>query len=545
VNELHYGDNLERLRNHIPDEVADLVYLDPPFNSARNYNLLFKQHKGQDSPAQIMAFEDTWQWSHRENQRFRDDDRNQPLWKLVASLYEILGDSEMMAYIVMMAPRLLELHRKLKPTGPLYLHCDPAASHYLKIILDVVFEPQHYRNEVVWKRTSAHNDSSKRFGNVHDILLYYAKSDRTEWHPVYEPYSDEYVALHYVHEDPDGRKFRRVDLRSPNPRPNLTYDYTASNGLTYKPHANGWAVSREVMKRLDREGRLFFPAKGEEGRLRRKLYLDEVSGTRAGDVWTDIKPIFSVASERRGYPTQKPLALLERIIAASSEIGQVVLDPFAGCGTAIVAAERMGRSWIGIDITYLAINEIVDRLNEEKREGHALNYTLKGTPKDESSAIALFESTRDQNHKPFEQWAVTLVGGRYNDKRGADRGIDGRIPLWAMDGTYREGLIQVKGGNALNLGTVRDFGHVIESNKAVFGIMIAQREPTKEMRLVAEQMGLADWPGSREIPRYQILTTQSILEQGKRPVIPEGYRVAPQTGVGKAQTAGQEELFNE
>lgn len=545
MNQLHYGDNLERLRNHIPDEVADLVYLDPPFNSARNYNLLFKQHKGQDSAAQIMAFEDTWQWSPREYQRFQQDHRNQPLWKLVASLYEILGDSEMMAYVVMMAPRLLELHRKLKPTGSLYLHCDPVASHYLKIILDVIFGPENFINELVWKRTTAHSDAKRKYSDLSDSILAYAKTSAYKFNAQYLPHSEEYSSSRYNMAEEDGRRYMLDNMTSPQPRPNMMYEW---RGYPYPP--NGWRFSRETMQKLEDEGRIWYPTHPDGSldnsrRPRLKRYLDEMKGQVIGNVWTDIWPINSQSKERRGYPTQKPLALLERVIAGATDKGDVVLDPFAGCGTAIVAAERMSRHWIGIDVTYLAINEIVDRLNEERREGHPLIYVMEGTPKDEGGAVALFAATAAQNHKPFEQWAVTLVGGRYNEKRGADRGIDGRIGLWDINGNYREGLVQVKGGNALNLGSVRDFANVIESNNAVFGIMIAQREPTKEMLLVAEKMGVAKWHGTREIPRYQILTTQGILERGERPIVPDAYRIAPQEGVGKAQPDLQSGLFED
>ena len=544
VNQLHYGDNLVRLRGEgvdkaIPDEVADLIYLDPPFNSARNYNLLFKQHKGQDSPAQIMTFEDTWTYSPLLMQEFKGDARNSELFELMDSLHRILGPSEMMAYLLMMAPRLLELHRKLKPTGSLYLHCDPVASHYLKIILDVVFGPENFRNEITWKRTTAHSNVYKNYGKVSDILLFYSKEEDYKWRQVYRKPGD--VQKDFPNVDPDGRRWRSENMRNPGVRPNLTYDYTASNGVTYKPHPNGWTVSLERMQILDAEGRLHFPT-NPDGRLRHKLYADTHLGVKLQNIWEDIPPVQSQAKERRGYPTQKPLALLERIIAASTDEGDVVLDPFAGCGTAMVAAERVNRRWIGIDVTYLAINEVIDRLRTEKVEGRELKYELLGTPKDEGAAKALFENTAHQNHKPFEQWAVTLVGGKYNDKKGADRGKDGVIQLWDMSGSYREGVIQVKGGNGLNLSNVRDFAHVIENNKAVFGIMIAQKEPTKEMKLIAEAMGYADWPGNRKIPRYQILTTEGILERGEKPIVPDSWLIGADKGVGKSKTQ-TESLF--
>lgn len=552
-NKLHYGDNLDVLRE-MPSELVDLVYLDPPFNSARNYNLLFKQHKGQDSPAQIMAFEDTWKWSHLEYQKFCAEPRNAPLHKLIASLYDILGDSEMMAYIVMMAPRLLELHRVLKPTGSLYLHCDPVASHYLKIVLDVIFGPQNFRNEIVWKRSDAHNDAKRQFARIGDRLLLYVKSQEALFKRIHTGFAEKTLKEWYRYlEFPDGtvrmmtreevesqsvppeaRRFNPDNLRSPSPRPNLTYEYKG-----YKPHANGWAVSLEKMIELDEKGLLLFPA-SPDGRIMRKKYLDEQPGAVCGDIWADISMIRGHDKERRGYPTQKPLALLERIIAASSNEGDIVLDPFAGCGTAIVAAERMGRKWIGIDITFLAIAEVLDRLATEKVEGRELNYELVGTPKDAAGAAALFEQTKPQNHKPYEQFAVSLVKGKWNEKHGADRGIDGRIGMWTIRGEYREALIQVKGGNALTLSAVRDFRGTIEREKVVMGLIICQKEPTKEMLIEAEAAGYADWLPTNHYPRLQIRTMKDLLENPRNPFLfPEGSRIPPQQGVGKAVISGQ------
>lgn len=534
TNQLHYGDNLDVLRDRVPSECADLIYLDPPFNSARNYNLLFKQVKGAESPAQIMAFEDTWTWSPSLYAAFKNDQRNAPLWGIVSALYDTLGPTEMMAYLVMMAPRLIELRRVLKPTGSLYLHCDSAASHYLKLLLDVVIGAVNFRNEIIWKRTSSHSDATRKFPDVSDTILFYNKiASFAYFDPQFVAYSDRHVGEKFGSVDSEGRQFTTSDLRSPSPRPNLTYNYTASNGNTYAPHPNGWAVSREVMERYDAEGRLYFPKKGESGKLRLIRYLDETKGKVVGSVWDDIPPINARAVERRGYPTQKPLALLDRIISASCPPGGTVLDPFCGCGTAVVQAERMGRKWIGIDITYLAINEVMSRLQEEKREGHPLEYDLVGTPKDADAAQALFEQTAAQNHKPFEQWAVSLVpGARYNEKKGADRGIDGRLTLW-VGAKPKDALVQVKGGNGLTLSNVRDFAHVIEANDAPLGFMVSQKEPTKEMRLVAENMGEISFGGTGKYPRYQLLTVRELLEEGTRPIIPDGLLTVSGGGVGK------------
>jgi len=342
TNQLYYGDNLDVLREHIADESVDLVYLDPPFNSNRNYNVLFREKSGESSPAQIEAFTDTWQWDQNAETAYHELTTlgSGSVSKMIEAMRQFVGSNDMMAYLVMMAQRIVELHRVLKPTGSLYLHCDPTASHYLKILLDTVIGVKNFRNELVWKRTSSHNDSRRNYGDLTDIILFYVKNASVAYNfnAVFQPYSDEYVAKNFRFADPDGRRYSSDNLRSPNPRPNLTYDYKG-----YKAHANGWTVSRERMEQLDAENRLIFPS-STEGRIRIKKYLDEMSGVPTGNVWDDIPPISSHAKERLGYPTQKPLALLERIIEASSNPGDVVLDPFCGCGTAVVAAQKLNRN---------------------------------------------------------------------------------------------------------------------------------------------------------------------------------------------------------
>ncbi|MBW3622604.1 MAG: site-specific DNA-methyltransferase [Armatimonadetes bacterium] len=526
MNTLFYGDNLQVLREQVPDESVDLVYLDPPFNSARNYNVLFRQVKGDPSPAQIMAFEDTWTWSPRLYDEFISDPRNVKLFDLMDSLKKILGQSEMMAYMLMMAPRLLELHRKLKPTGSLYLHCDPVASHYLKLTLDVVFGPQNFRNEIIWKRTSAHSDARNQFADISDSILFFIKSPEAKFKVQYGSYSEEYIQKYYRYVDENGRRYMLDNLRSPNPRPNLTYEYKG-----YKPHPNGWAVSRERMEQLDAEGRIWFP-KDIEKKLRIKRFLDDMPGIPLGNVWTDISPINSQAKERRGYPTQKPLALLERIIAASSNEGDVVMDPFCGCGTAVVAAERMKRRWIGIDVTYLAIAEVVYRLHTETEAKRDATYRVVGSPEDDYSARKFFEETAPQNHKPFEMWAVSLVEGEPQEKKGADRGVDGRIPIYDVQGKLHWALIQVKGGN-LKADDIRAFGQVIDREKALFGLLITLNPPSKRMATDAEEMGFVEGFGTRKIPKLQIMTIKELLEEKKRFDLPEGYIPQRHQGVGK------------
>lgn len=357
-NTLFYGDNLPILRDFIADESIDLIYLDPPFNSNRSYNVLFKDESGKEPESQIHAFEDSWHWNEAAQATFTELQTEAPahVSAMINALHGFIGGNQMMAYLVMMAARLVELHRVLKPTGSLYLHCDSTASHYLKIILDAIFNPTNFRSEIVWKRQSAHSDAKTRFPDVTDTLLFYAKSKATQFSPQYGEYDPAYIEKFYRFDDNDGRGPYSLDnMASPNPRPNMMYEWM---GFPYP--TKGWRYQRETMQKLHDEGRIWYP-KSPDGtpdltrRPRLKRYLKEQEGSIVTNVWTDIQPLHDVAAERLGYPTQKPLALLERIIQASSNKGDIVLDPFCGCGTAIAAAEGLQRRWIGIDITHLAI----------------------------------------------------------------------------------------------------------------------------------------------------------------------------------------------
>ena len=311
-NTLFYGDNLEVLRQHIADESVDLVYLDPPFNSNRNYNVLFGKHARTEASdaAQIQAFADTWAWTPVTDQQYTaavSGELPGRVADVLVSMRTLLGENDAMAYLVNMAPRLVELQRVLKSTGSLYLHCDPTMSHYLKIILDAIFGPERFRSEIIWRRYGSHNDA-RGYGAVHDVILYYAKGNRAKFNKQYVEYDESYVAQRFRTTDNEGRRWMEQNLSSPNPRPNLTYPYTASNGITYQPPANGWKVTPERMAELDREGRLHFPAK-QGGRLRMKNFLDEGLGVPVQDIWTDIVSLGGTDPERLGYPTQKPVAL--------------------------------------------------------------------------------------------------------------------------------------------------------------------------------------------------------------------------------------------
>ncbi len=391
-NTLFYGDNLPILREHIADESVDLVYLDPPFNSNRSYNVLFKDESGKAAEAQITAFDDTWHWSGSTPATYHELVTEGPsqVGNMIAALYQAIGPNQMMAYLVMMAARLVELRRVLKPTGSLYLHCDPTASHYLKIILDTIFGPQNFRNEIVWKRRTGSSSAvhqSNKFGVCTDTIFFYAKTAAAALHSQYNMKAagyQEYIDKFFRYTDENGRRYRLADLSNPAPRPNLMYEYKG-----YKPPRNGWAISREKMEQWDKEGRLYFPTK-KEGRIQRKRFLDELKGKPIQSLWDDIEPVGPQAAEKLGYPTQKPLALLERIIQASSNPGDVVLDPFCGCGTTVAAAQKLGRQWIGIDVTHLAIALQKYRLQEMFPDAQ---FDVKGEPQDLGAAKQLRAST--------------------------------------------------------------------------------------------------------------------------------------------------------
>ena len=514
MNQLYYGDNLTVLRGCIADESVDLIYLDPPFNSQATYNVLFRGTSGEKSRAQIEAFDDTWHWGDEAELAFDGvmTGQNSDAAEMLRSMRAFLKENDMMAYLSMMAVRLLELHRVLKPTGSLYLHCDNTASHYLKILPDAIFDVERDVNEIIWQRTSAHGNATRKFAAVHDVILFYSKSERAAWNQALTPYSEAYIAEHFVHLDPDGRRFRRSDLRNPGVRPNLKYDYLASNGRLYHPHENGWAVSLEVMKELDSQGRLFFPAK-EDGRLRKKIYLDESPGVPVTDIWTDLPPIHSGSQERLGYPTQKPQALLERIISASSDEGDVVLDPFCGCGTSIHAAQKLKREWIGIDITQLAISLIEKRL---KDAFPGITYEVHGTPKDLDGARDL--AARDKYQ--FQWWAVSLVNAVpfAGKKKGADSGIDGLIYVKPDGKTTEKAIVSVKGGDNVSVAMIRDLVHVVDREKAKIGVFITLAESTGPMRTEAVKDGYYETLYGK-YPKIQIFTIRELFD-GKQPNIP-------------------------
>ncbi|MEK6629728.1 MAG: DNA methyltransferase, partial [Acidobacteriota bacterium] len=338
MNQLYYGDNLDVLRRHIEDESVDLVYLDPPFNSNASYNVLFAERDGTEAASQIKAFEDTWKWDASAARACLEViETGGKVSEAMQAFRTLLGDSDMMAYLAMMAPRLVELRRVLKPTGSIYLHCDPTASHYLKMLMDAIFGPRNFRNEVVWERTTGRK-GGQQFGRVHDVLLFYSKSDQNIWNPPTVPQSEDSARGHDLMRDQRG-VFRVSDFSGAGAGPARVF---GDRGPIEPPAGRHWMFDQEGVDRLLAEGRIVF-SRGGQPRL--KTSLRDLPGVAVRDVWTDIDPINSAAAERLGYPTQKPRALLERVINASSNEGDTVLDPFCGCGTTIAAAQKLNRHW--------------------------------------------------------------------------------------------------------------------------------------------------------------------------------------------------------
>jgi site-specific DNA-methyltransferase (adenine-specific) len=523
TNRLYYGDNLDVLRQHIADESVDLIYLDPPFNSNASYNILFKSPAGAGADASIEAFDDTWAWGPSASEALMDitASGNHKLHVLMQAMKTAIGENAMMAYLAMMAVRLVELHRVLKPTGSLYLHCDPTASHYLKLVLDAVFDGDNFVSEVIWKRTGTHS-SANRWGPVHDVILFYSKASTRTWNRLFVPLDEEHRARHYRKSDASGRRYTHGELTAPGTRNGRSG--AVWKGFDVTEIGRHWMTTVEKLDELYAEGRIYLPTDGGWPRLIR--YEDEGSGGRAiGDVWVDIPPINMQAKERLGYPTQKPRALLERIIAASSNPGDVVLDPFCGCGSAVDAAQKLGRRWIGIDITHLAIGLIEKRMNEGynadgKRE--AVWETI-GSPRDLASAQRLAE---DDPHQ-FQHWITLKLGGYpwMGGKKGGDKGVDGYFYYFGDDSQIKTGVISVKAGNNINPSMVRDLGRVMERDGHDLGLFVCAAMPTKGMEAEANSHGLfeSQFGGRTEepkrYPKLQIFTLAELF-QDRSPKLP-------------------------
>ena len=443
-NKLYFGDNLDILRENVADESVDLIYLDPPFNSNATYNVLFRERSGEESAAQITAFEDTWRWTIESEIAYQEVITQGPrrLGDLLQSMRGFLGQNDMMAYLTMMAQRMAELHRVLKPTGSIYLHCDSTASHYLKLMMDAVFDPRNFRNEIIWRRTTSHSDA-KGLGRVHDTILFYNKGAGFTWNEIFHELDPDYVKNYYRYTDPDGRVFMSGDLSGAGTGPARNF---GDRGLIPPPSGRHWMYDDGGIQKLLQEDRIYWTRNGVP---RLKVYLDENPGYSAQDVWTDIQPLRSWHKERLGYDTQKPESLLERIILSSSNEGDVVLDPFCGCGTAVAVAERLKRRWIGIDITHLSISLMKSRLRDTFNS-ELSDYDVVGVPQDLESARALAVESEHDGRYQFEYWALGLVEARPANRngKGADAGIDGFINFFDDNsGKAKRIIVQVKSGH--------------------------------------------------------------------------------------------------
>ena len=514
MNRLLFGDNLKWLRDVkvFPDASVDLEYLDPPFNSNANYNVLFKETSGADSQAQFHAFTDTWEWTADVDatyHQFIDTCPNANVVELVEALKKFLKTSPMMAYLAMMAPRLVELHRVLKPTGSLYLHCDPTASHYLRLLLDSIFGAKNFVNEIVWKRSDAKGDAgqgAKHFGRVNDTILFYAKeSGKNFFHAQFTELSEEYIEKWYNHTDPNGRKYKLDNMLGPGGAAKGNPSYEVMGVTRY------WRYSKTRMEQLIKDGRVVQTNPGTVPMYKR--YLDESKGVPLTSNWADIRPIHGWAAEKLGYPTQKPLELMERIIEASCPKDGIVLDPFCGCGTTVHAAQKTGRQWIGIDVTYLAINLIKRRLRDAF--GQDLQFEELGNPTDHSGAQRLAEQDKFQ----FQHWALSLVEARplrEGDGKGADRGVDGLLYFYESKDDRAKIIVQVKGGGVKRNDIATLLGDV-NNQKAAGGVLITLEKPSKPM--VKEAIDAGRYTAKlyqKEYPKIQILTVEGLLSGTER-----------------------------
>ena len=480
---------------------------------------------GKEDQAQAQAFMDTWTWDDHANQGLAEIQDNylghftgQSI-DLISGLTKVLKKGSLLAYLVGMTLRIVEIHRVLKPTGSFYLHCDPTSSHYLKIILDGIFCSQggDFKNEIIWKRSDSHNDGkqgSKQYGRIHDVIFFYCKSNHWIWNSQYTELPQTTQEKWYKNIEPEtGRRYNKADLTAAKPGGDTSYEW---NGVK-PPLGRFWAYSKAKMQKFEEQGLLVYSS---SGRPYMKRYLDESKGVSLQDLWTDIDMLRGIhKKERLGYPTQKPEALLERIIKASSNEGDIILDAYCGCGTTIAVAEKLNRSWIGVDITYQSISLILRRLDSFGKKSIE-NIQLNGIPKDMESAVALANKPDDRTRKEFEKWAVLTYSNNravINEKKGADEGIDAVAYFQGENDDTEKIIFQVKSGKVKS-GDIRDLQGTITLQQAVIGIFITLQPPTKDMIQTAKMAGIyqSRFYTKQIIDKIQIVTIQEILEEKKR-----------------------------
>jgi DNA modification methylase len=547
VNTLYYGDNLDILRHEIDDNSVDLIYLDPPFNSKSNYNLFFRSPSGQLAQAQRHAFDDTWKWEQAASAYHQVLASGGEIARILEAIHSFLGPSDVLSYLAMMTVRLTHLHRVLKSTGSLYLHCDPTASHYLKVILDGVFAGR-FRNEIIWQRTSAHNDP-RGYGRVHDVILFFTKGKTYTWNQLHDAPTEDFFKSHDFESDSEGRRYRKRDLTAPahGDSPSGQYEWKGKR----PPKGRMWSYTKANMERLEAEGRIVYT---RTGMPRLVIYVDAPKGVPLQDVWSRPELwLNSAAKERVGYATQKPISLLKRLIGSSSNPGDVVLDPFCGCGSAILAAQDLGRKWIGIDIAYEAMMMIEARLKARFGDiRRKVDYKLEGIPSDPEAAKGLAKD----NPYAFQAWAVSLIrGGQPHGskadkaikeaKKGKDRGLDGLIFFQVGRTETGFAIVSVKGTEKVGVQMIRDLRGTIEREKAPIGVFVSLAEPTKDMRDDAAEAGVVDI-GGHNYRRIQMYTVTELLN-GKRVDLPPVYDLStllalPKGGAARLQIAPPQEL---
>jgi len=521
-NQLYYGDNLDVLRRKIPDASVDLCYIDPPFNSKRNYFQIYN-NVGAEDRAQAQAFVDTWEWGDEaaaglswitDIAQLQSGKLTEQTVDLIRGLEKVLKRGSLLAYLVHMTLRIVEIHRVLKPTGSFYLHCDPTASHYLKLVLDAVFCGQggDYMAEIIWRRTNAHNMKVRGWPRANDVILFYTKGPSFTFNPLFSGFSDAQLKRYKV--DDEGRLFTGQDLTFSAVNPERQFEW---RGTKPPPHRS-WGASFDQLEQWWEQGLILTKRDGTPRLDGRKVFLDEKAGKPLDTNWIDIARVGNTADERLGYPTQKPEALLERIILASSNEGDTVLDAYCGCGTTVAVAQRLNRRWIGIDITYQSISLILKRLKDKYPDTWPqveANILLDGVPRDLESARALANRKDDKTRKEFEKWAVLTYSAnqaRINEKKGADAGIDG-IAYFLIDKEKNgKAIFQVKSGGA-NRATLATLNSDRQREGADFGLLITFDPPTKAMRDEIAAAGKYLHPLlNREDNRIQVITVEEILK---------------------------------
>jgi len=529
MNRLFYGDCLTIMRDHMNLGSVDLIYLDPPFNSNREYNAIYKDETGRPLPDQIDAFCDLWEMDQERERVLQAmpvlmreagiDDKAAEFWRLWMNALRYT-QPRLLAYLSYMVERLLLMKGILKPTGSVYLHCDPTASHYIKAMMDAIFGHERFQNEITWRRYSRPKGSqhrAKRYGRSSDVLLFYTKGNSHTFNgdEIRVPLSDADIEKRFPSEDEKGRFMSGPLLRSPSmgDRPNLVFEFQG-----YTPGPFGWRMVREKLQEIYDRGDFYFTSNGVP---RRKFRPAEEPGEIIDNIWTDIDALGSQDQERMGYATQKPLPLLERIIKASSNPGDVIFDPFCGCATTLEAAHNLGRKWVGIDIAIHAVKRVAKvRLQERMHLVEGEHFTIEGVPRNIEGARDLW--SRDKYH--FQKWAVEQVDGFVTTRQSGDGGVDGRIyfAMPANDAYKSRGLenmvIEVKGGKNVGINVIRELSGVLDNDEALLaGLIILEplgERKERNFRKFMAEAGDLDVLGI-QYPRLQMLTAEEILE-GKR-----------------------------